>query len=81
MLKQLLSMVSRADTSFRASPFWAWNAKLEPAELRRQLRVFHEMGFGGFFMHARVGLATPYLGEEWFRCIRECVEVAKKLKM
>ena len=81
MLKQLLSMVSRADTSFRASPFWAWNAKLEPAELRRQLRVFHEMGFGGFFMHARVGLATPYLGEEWFRCIRECVEEAKKLKM
>jgi len=81
MLNKLLSMVKSAGAEFRASPFWAWNAKLKPAELRRQIRVFHEMGLGGFFMHSRVGLATPYLGKEWFECIRTCVEEAKRLKM
>ncbi|MBR4519683.1 MAG: hypothetical protein IKO65_11850 [Victivallales bacterium] len=81
MLKQLLSMVKSAGSEFRASPFWAWNAKMEPAELRRQIRIFHEMGLGGFFMHSRVGLNTPYLSEEWFKCISACADEAKKLKM
>ncbi|MBP5300341.1 MAG: hypothetical protein J6Y80_02945, partial [Victivallales bacterium] len=81
MLNQLLSMVKSAGSEFRASPFWAWNAKMEPAELRRQIRIFHEMGLGGFFMHSRVGLNTPYLSEEWFKCISTCVDEAKKLKM
>ena len=44
---------------FRAKPFWAWNTRLDEAKLRRQIRIFKEMGFGGFFMHARVGLDTP----------------------
>ncbi len=54
---------------------------MEPTELRRQIRIFHEMGLGGFFMHSRVGLNTPYLSEEWFKCISACVDEAKKLKM
>jgi hypothetical protein len=29
-----------------------------------------EAGFGGFFMHARGGLVTPYLSEEWMTAIR-----------
>ena len=49
--------------SFRGVPFWAWNAALEPDELRRQIGIMQKMGFGGFFMHSRVGLATPYLSE------------------
>ncbi len=81
MLKKLLSMVKNAGSEFRAAPFWAWNAKLEPEELRRQIRIFHKMGLGGFFMHSRVGLATPYLGEDWFKCVGACVDEAKKLKM
>ena len=81
MLNQLLTMVKSAGSEFRASPFWAWNAKMEPAELRRQIRIFHEMGLGGFFMHSRVGLNTPYLSEEWFKCVSACVDEAKKLKM
>lgn len=64
---------------YRGSPFWAWNSKLEPEELRRQIRTFHEMGFGGFFMHSRVGLNTRYLGSEWFDCVKACIDEAKKL--
>lgn len=67
--------------AYRGKPFWAWNGKLEPAELRRQIRVMHRMGLGGFFMHARVGLATPYLSEEWFSCIDACLDEAKTLGM
>jgi len=67
--------------AWRGKPFWGWNGKLEPEELRRQIRVMRRMGMGGFFMHARVGLATPYLSQRWFECVNACVDEAKKLKM
>ena len=44
---------------YRDTPFWAWNCDLDPEELKRQIRVFKEMGMGGFHMHARTGLGTP----------------------
>ncbi len=66
---------------YRGKPFWAWNGRLEEGELRRQIRVMKEMGLGGFFMHSRVGLATPYLSEEWMHLTRACVDEAEKLGM
>ncbi len=68
-------------SKYRAKPFWAWNGKLDPDELRRQIRIMKRMGLGGFFMHSRVGLETPYLSEEWFECVSACVDEAKKLGM
>jgi hypothetical protein len=65
----------------RAKPFWAWNGKLKKEELLRQIDNMKEMGFGGFFMHSRTGLATEYLGEEWFSLINDCADYAKKLGM
>jgi len=65
-------------SEYRGKPFWAWNGKLEPEELRRQIRVFQQMGLGGFFMHSRVGLDTPYLGETWFDCVAACIDEAQK---
>jgi hypothetical protein len=41
----------------------------------------HRMGLGGFFMHSRSGLATEYLSEEWFECVKACVDEAEKLNM
>ena len=67
--------------AFRGKPFWAWNGKLEPDELRRQIRVMHRMGLGGFFMHARVGLDTAYLSKDWFACVDACIDEARKLGM
>ncbi len=66
---------------FRGKPLWSWNGRLEPEELKRQIRVMHRMGLGGFFMHSRVGLATPYLSKEWFDAVRACVEEARRLGM
>lgn len=66
---------------FRGAPFWAWNSKLDREELLRQIDCFHEMGFGGFFMHSRAGMATEYLGEEFMAAVRACVERAKEYGM
>jgi hypothetical protein len=66
---------------FRGQPFWAWNGALEPEELRRQIRLMKAMGLGGFFMHSRVGLDTPYLQEDWFRCVEACVDEARRQGM
>jgi len=66
---------------FRGAPFWSLNSRLEPEEMRRQIRVMHQMGMGGFFMHSRVGLDTPYLSDEWFECIEACIDEAGKLGM
>lgn len=66
---------------YRGAPFWAWNGKLEPTELRRQIREMYAMGLGGFFMHSRVGLDTAYLSDEWMDCVRACVEEAADLGM
>ncbi len=81
MLSNILENVKNTPSEFRAAPFWAWNTKLSPDELRRQIRIFHEMGLGGFFMHARVGLNTPYLSDEFFECINACADEAEKLNM
>ena len=61
---------------FRAAPFWSWNDDLQNDELERQARDMGGRGWGGYFMHSRVGLVTPYLGEEWMDRIRHTVEVS-----
>ncbi len=80
-LSSALGSLKNPGQDFRALPFWSWNARLSPAELRRQIRLFRDMGFGGFFMHSREGLATKYLGSEWFDCVRACADEAKALGM
>ena len=62
-------------------PFWSWNDRLEPERLRAQIRDMHELGMNGFFMHARSGLETEYLSDEWYGAIKVCVDEAKKLGM
>lgn len=62
---------------YRGMPFWSWNCKLEMEELERQIEELKEMGFGGFFMHVRTGMDTPYLSDEYMEMVRGCVEKAK----
>lgn len=62
---------------YRGAPFWAWNQALSPEVLVRHIDYFKEMGIGGFHMHCRTGLDTPYMGEEYKECVRACVDKAK----
>ncbi len=66
---------------YREVPFWSWNDTLDADELRRQIALMDEAGWGGFFMHARVGLATPYLGPQWMAAVRACVDEARERGM
>ena len=65
--------------SYRPLPFWSWNDKLNVEEIRHQVQEMHKAGLGGFFMHARGGLKTPYLSDEWMECVIAAIEEAKKL--
>lgn len=63
--------------AYRSTPFWSWNEKLEPEELRRQIGEMKRAGLGGFFMHTRQGLLTPYMGEEFLDAVETAAEEAK----
>ncbi|MCQ2771063.1 MAG: hypothetical protein MJ236_04610, partial [Clostridia bacterium] len=68
-------------SEYRATPFWAWNGELKSDLLEKQIESLKEMGFGGFHMHVRVGLSTPYLSDEFMKCVSDCVNKAKKENM
>ena len=63
---------------FRAVPFWSWNDRLEPELIRYQIGQMDEAGLGGYFMHARTGLATGYMGEDWMKAIETGIDEGKK---
>ena len=66
---ELSVLFSNPGCAYRAKPFWSWNGELREDEVRRQVGIMQDMGFGGFFMHSRAGLITEYLGREWFDLI------------
>lgn len=69
------------EKKYRPIPFWSWNSKLERPETERQIELMDKAGMGGYFMHARGGLATEYMGEEWFENITAGIEEGNKRKM
>ncbi len=79
--KNLTPQFQNPGPEFRCKPFWAWNGKLDEGELRRQIRVMKQMGMGGAFMHSRVGLATPYLSQEWFDLTHAVIDECKRQGM
>ena len=79
--EQLYERFREPGPAYRGKPFWSWNGRLNKDELIRQIHVLKEMGFGGFFMHSRTGLATEYLGDEWFELTNVCADEAAKLGM
>ena len=66
---------------YRPIPFWSWNEKLETEQTRAQIGQMDEAGLGGFFMHARGGLQTAYMGQEWFDNVTAAVEKAEETGM
>jgi len=80
-MDSIIKQLAQIDNKYRPVPFWSWNDKLEPEKLKEQIRWMHKQGIGGFFMHAREGLVTKYLSEDWMRCIEECCAEAEKLGM
>lgn len=78
---KIIEKLKNVPNEYRPAPFWSWNGKLEKNELLRQIGDLQEKGFGGFVIHARAGLNTPYMGEEWFDCVETCVNEAERRGM
>ncbi|MDR2029291.1 MAG: hypothetical protein LBP93_07120 [Treponema sp.] len=67
----------RPSREYRGTPFWAWNNRLDRDELLWQIGELKKMGFGGFHMHVRTGMATEYLSDEYMEMVKACVEKAR----
>jgi len=66
---------------YRPIPFWSWNEKLDTEETKSQVHKMDAVGIGGFFMHARGGLQTEYMGEEWFDNVESAIKAAEETGM
>ena len=80
-LEKLKKQLNTDLKDYKSIPFWSWNNELDENELVKQIEEMHSVGMGGFFIHARTGLKTEYLGEKWFSCVGVCLEKAKQLNM
>ncbi|HPC45240.1 MAG TPA: glycoside hydrolase, partial [Candidatus Latescibacteria bacterium] len=63
---------------YRPAPFWSWNDDLRNEELEAQALDMKKRGWGGYFMHSRIGLVTPYLSDEWMDRTRHTVELSAR---
>ncbi len=75
MIRNLLNPI----TEYAPVTFWSLNDKLNTEEMERQLLCFKEAGFGGVFLHSRVGLITLYMSDEWLDLIANAVRFGASL--
>ncbi|MEK3780589.1 glycosyl hydrolase [Paenibacillus sp. FSL R5-0810] len=66
---------------FRPQPFWFLNHRLEKPELERQLEAMHEAGVGGVVLHARHGMQSGFLSDEFMDALEFCTEECRKRNM
>lgn len=76
-----LLLFQNPTSEYRGAPFWSWNCALTKELLGDQIEIFKQMGFGGFHMHPRAGLVTPYLSDEFMDMVKFCVDKAKSEEM
>ena len=76
-IRSLKENLKSPDASFRSAPFWGWNSNQNETELKNQIRDMKDKGMGGFFIHSREGLETPYLSEEWFLDVDTSIACAR----
>ena len=50
------------------------NSDLRADEIRTQIMELHNAGYETIFLHARAGLKTPYLSQDWFDALRVAVD-------
>ncbi|MHB1483221.1 MAG: hypothetical protein ACYCYI_01030 [Saccharofermentanales bacterium] len=81
MKKTLKEQLKNPDNMYRPIPFWSWNENLSCEETEWQIDEMNKKGIGGYFMHARGGLQTKYMGDEWMDNIRVGIDEGKKRDM
>lgn len=80
-MNNISEILKNADLkAFKPVPFWSINSKLERDEIERQISKMKNVGLGGFIFHARAGLETPYLSDEWFEAIDVVLKKSEKTR-
>lgn len=74
-----MNIVANPPAIYRPAPFWSWNEVLDGNEVRRQVHELARGGLGGGFMHARLGLITPYRKADFYAAIATVLEEARTL--
>lgn len=54
---------------------------MEEETLKNQIETMKKMGMGGFHMHVRTGMDSPYLDEAFLEFVKTCVEKAEEEEM
>lgn len=80
-IDQLKNQFYNPPAKFTFAPFWFLNHELTDEELKWQINEMNANGVKGFIMHARHGLITEYMSEEWMDRIETCIKEADKLGM
>ncbi|MGD1832186.1 MAG: glycosyl hydrolase [Sphaerochaetaceae bacterium] len=75
---KVLERLNNPSSKYRSTPFWAWNDRLESDRLIEQLDQMKEQGSGGFFIHSREGLETPYLSKTWMTHVEDVIAHAQR---
>lgn len=76
-MERWLKRIGETAERYRPKPFFTLNDTPDESALRRKVREMKEVGLGGFYVHARSGLGTDYLGEAWFASVDILVEEAE----
>lgn len=69
------------DSKKTVGSFWFWNDKITDEKTEEQLKMMNRAGVRQATLHARSGLLTPYLSEEWFERVKHAVKITKELGM
>ncbi|MGN1099898.1 MAG: hypothetical protein ACI4S9_06095 [Christensenellales bacterium] len=74
-------IIEENQNRFRTLAFWSWDGLLEEKRIVSQISDMAENKYGGFIIHARSGLLTGYLSDEWMDMVGVAVNEAKKYGM
>ena len=77
----ILQRLKDPPKKYRPVPFWSWNERLNVETTRWQIEEMDKAGMGGYFMHARGGLMTEYMGAQWMDNIRAGLDEARRRGM
>jgi hypothetical protein len=68
---------------YRPAPFFILNEDLTSETSRRRitqmLEQYRDLGYGGAYLHPRLGLITEYKSDAWFESIAYCLAEAERL--
>ena len=79
MPQKILQFLEKAPVGeYRPVVFWSIDSALDEGEICRQVAEMQSFGLGGFVFHARAGLRTEYLSEEWFYYVGIALREAEK---